>query len=81
MMLRAFFRKCSAGDLVRVTTTDPATQRDIPDFCRFMDHELKEKGTEKEKARLCHQRIKVFFWSRNQMEISTRKTFWNKTIS
>ena len=47
MMLRAFFRKCSAGDLVRVTATDPATQRDIPDFCRFMDHELKEKGTEK----------------------------------
>ena len=37
MMLRSFVRKCSVGDLVRVIATDPGIQRDVPDFCRFIN--------------------------------------------
>lgn len=40
MMLRVAIRKLNAGDVLEVIADDPATTRDIPSFCRFMDHEL-----------------------------------------
>jgi len=40
MMLHAAMRKTTAGGLVRLMATDPSTQRDVPQFCRFLDHEL-----------------------------------------
>jgi tRNA 2-thiouridine synthesizing protein A len=35
-----------AGELLTVIADDPATTRDIPSFCRFMEHTLIEADTE-----------------------------------
>lgn len=40
MMLRVAMRKLAVGETLEVIADDPATTRDIPSFCRFMDHEL-----------------------------------------
>ena len=42
MMIRKNVRKMQAGELLEVIADDPATTRDIPSFCRFMDHTLIE---------------------------------------
>ncbi len=43
MMLHNKVRDMAPGDIVKVLATDPSTQRDIPKFCNFLDHELLEK--------------------------------------
>jgi len=43
MMLHQKVRDLPAGGLLKVIATDPSTQRDIPKFCVFLDHELVEK--------------------------------------
>ena len=40
MMLHNKVRDMQPGDVVKVLATDPSTQRDIPKFCNFLDHEL-----------------------------------------
>jgi tRNA 2-thiouridine synthesizing protein A len=40
MLIRIEIRKLQAGDLLEVIADDPATTRDVPAFCRFMEHEL-----------------------------------------
>ena len=40
MMLHRQIRKMAVGDVVLVRATDPATARDIPQFCEFLPHEL-----------------------------------------
>jgi len=40
MMVRKKMRGLIAGETLLVTADDPSTTRDIPSFCRFMDHEL-----------------------------------------
>ena len=40
MMLHNKVRDMAAGEVVRVIATDPSTQRDIPRFCYFLEHEL-----------------------------------------
>lgn len=45
MLLRSTVRKLNKGDELVIYTTDPATVRDIPDFCRFMDHTLLDDQT------------------------------------
>ncbi len=40
MLLHVKVREMVAGDLLAVIATDPSTQRDIPNFCRFLGHEL-----------------------------------------
>lgn len=40
MMLRMTMRKLEDGQTLCVTADDPATVRDIPSFCRFMQHTL-----------------------------------------
>jgi len=44
MMLRLKIRNISSGDTLLVIADDPSTTRDIPNFCRFMDHELLSKN-------------------------------------
>lgn len=46
MLIRAKMRKMEAGQTLLVIADDPATKRDIPSFCRFMDHELLSAQTE-----------------------------------
>jgi len=40
MMVRLNIRKIATGETLLVIADDPSTTRDIPSFCRFMDHEL-----------------------------------------
>jgi len=40
MMVRMTIRKINSGDTLLISADDPSTVRDIPSFCRFMDHEL-----------------------------------------
>lgn len=40
MMLRQAVRKMPTGDTLLIQADDPSTTRDIPSFCRFMDHTL-----------------------------------------
>ena len=40
MMVRLTIRKMNVGETLLILADDPATTRDIPAFCRFMDHEL-----------------------------------------
>jgi tRNA 2-thiouridine synthesizing protein A len=35
------------GETLLVSADDPSTTRDIPSFCRFMEHELVAMQTEK----------------------------------
>ncbi len=46
MMVRKTMRHLQAGQTLLIIADDPATTRDIPGFCRFMDHELVESQTE-----------------------------------
>ncbi|WP_019676248.1 sulfurtransferase TusA [Arsukibacterium perlucidum] len=45
MMIRLTIRKMQVGDTLLIIADDPATTRDIPAFCRFMDHELLASDT------------------------------------
>lgn len=44
MMLHRQIRSMTVGEVVRVLATDPATRRDIPQFCEFLNHDLLEQG-------------------------------------
>ncbi|EKO3558670.1 sulfurtransferase TusA [Vibrio metschnikovii] len=46
MMVRKTIRTMQAGDVLLVMADDPSTTRDIPSFCRFMDHQLLAQQTE-----------------------------------
>lgn len=43
MLMHNRIRDMAAGEELLVVATDPSTQRDIPDFCRFLGHELLEQ--------------------------------------
>lgn len=45
MLIRARVRKMEQGETLLVVADDPATTRDIPSFCRFMDHQLLAQQT------------------------------------
>ena len=40
MMLHGAVRDVVSGQVIKVVATDPSTERDIPKFCQFLDHEL-----------------------------------------
>ena len=40
MMVRNKVREMQRGEVLFVVATDPSTDRDFRDFCRFMGHEL-----------------------------------------
>lgn len=44
MMLHAEIRRMQVGDVITVVATDPATERDIPKFCSFLEHDLLEQS-------------------------------------
>ncbi|HAS62091.1 MAG TPA: sulfurtransferase TusA [Vibrio sp.] len=46
MMVRKTIRNMQDGDVLLVKADDPSTTRDIPSFCRFMDHQLISAQTE-----------------------------------
>lgn len=46
MLIRKTMRELEVGDVLHVIADDPATVRDIPGFCRYMDHMLLKSETE-----------------------------------
>jgi tRNA 2-thiouridine synthesizing protein A len=46
-MVRLNIRKIKTGETLIVLCDDASTTRDIPSFCRFMEHELVESQTKK----------------------------------
>ena len=40
MMLHRIIRQAEGGEVIEILATDPATTRDIPNFCRHLGHEL-----------------------------------------
>ena len=40
MMVRNQVRAAASGETIAVIATDPSTERDVANFCRFMGHEL-----------------------------------------
>ncbi|MBE5251848.1 MAG: sulfurtransferase TusA [Enterobacterales bacterium endosymbiont of Blomia tropicalis] len=40
MMVRKTVRNLQEGETLLIIADDPATTRDIPGFCRFMEHRL-----------------------------------------
>ena len=46
MMVRLEIRNMENGQTLLVHADDPATKRDIPSFCRFMDHQLLAQQTD-----------------------------------
>ena len=46
MVIRKTVRKLEVGDVLEIIADDPATTRDIPSFCRFMEHQLIEAQTD-----------------------------------
>ncbi|MCG3723643.1 sulfurtransferase TusA [Vibrio cincinnatiensis] len=46
MMVRKTIRNMQEGEVLLITADDPSTTRDIPSFCRFMDHQLIAAQTE-----------------------------------
>ncbi|GAB7194126.1 sulfurtransferase TusA [Dickeya zeae] len=46
MMVRKTVRKMESGQTLLIIADDPATTRDIPGFCRYMEHELLAQTTE-----------------------------------
>lgn len=50
MMLHRTIRQASGGDVIEILATDPATTRDIPNFCRHLGHELVHQEMSDEKV-------------------------------
>lgn len=48
MMVRLTIRKMTSGETLLITCDDPSTTRDIPSFCRFMEHELIAKKVDEQ---------------------------------
>jgi len=46
MLIRKTIRHMESGQVLLIIADDPATTRDIPSFCRFMDHELMSSDVE-----------------------------------
>ncbi len=46
MMVRKTIRNMKSGETLLITADDPSTTRDIPSFCRFMDHQLVASQTD-----------------------------------
>lgn len=46
MLVRKTIRKMALGETLLVIADDPATVRDIPGFCRFMEHDLLQQETQ-----------------------------------
>lgn len=40
MLVRKTIRYMQDGEILLIIADDPATTRDIPSFCQFMDHQL-----------------------------------------
>jgi len=42
MLLHKAIREVAIGQVIHLIATDPSTQRDVPKFCQFLGHQLKQ---------------------------------------
>ena len=42
MLLHKAIREVATGQVIHLIATDPSTQRDVPKFCQFLGHLLKQ---------------------------------------
>lgn len=47
MLVRKKIREMQDGEILLIIADDPATTRDIPGFCQFMEHTLLQSITDK----------------------------------
>lgn len=48
MLLHQKVEELSSGDQIHLIATDPASQRDVEKFCRFLPHQLERSAIEGE---------------------------------
>jgi len=53
MLVRAALRDLNSGDLLKVTATDPTTERDLLQLCQYMRHEMVEMKSTGEQWDFC----------------------------
>ena len=46
MLVRQKIRELAPGEILHIFATDPSTQRDFQNFCRFMGHEMLDSEME-----------------------------------
>ena len=46
MLLHKAIREVAIGQVIHLIATDPSTQRDVPKFCQFLGHQLKQSNTD-----------------------------------
>nr|WP_114418208.1 sulfurtransferase TusA [Marinospirillum perlucidum] len=51
MLLHKKMDEMTAGEILLVRATDPATTRDIPKFCQFLQHELVHQQEDEQEYR------------------------------
>jgi tRNA 2-thiouridine synthesizing protein A len=51
MMLHNAIRKALPGGHVLLEATDPSTQRDVPQFCKFLEHQLLDSSADEAAGR------------------------------
>lgn len=56
MLLHGVVRDAKPGEVITVIATDPATERDITKFCKFLGHEL--RSLKKENSLLTFEIVK-----------------------
>jgi len=49
MLLHKAIREVDAGQVIHLIATDPSTERDVPKFCQFLGHQLKDAITEEQR--------------------------------
>ena len=60
MMVRKTVRGMQAGETLLIVADDPATTRDIPGFCTFMEHELGPKRPTRCRTAICCVKVTSF---------------------
>ncbi|ORM64810.1 sulfurtransferase TusA [Pantoea rodasii] len=59
MMVRKTMRTMQAGETLLIIADDPATTRDIPGFCRFMEHQLLAQQTDSLPYQFCCKKARL----------------------
>jgi len=57
MLLHSSFRDMSAGQVLELLATDPSTTRDVPNFCRFLGHELIDQSESEGRFRFLIRKV------------------------
>ncbi len=64
MLTRKTVRHMNEGEILHIIADDPATTRDIPSFCEFMEHQLNRALPLLVEKRFSKIRLNYVFFSR-----------------